>query len=83
MSCSGHDGIVDKFVGDEVIGLYFQGISGPGTRRCRHRGRPAGAFAPAAWADPMPRRLGPIPVGAAVHAGQAYVGSTGSERRGQ
>ena len=25
----GHDGLVDKVVGDEVIGLFFGGISGP------------------------------------------------------
>ena len=24
-----HDGIVDKVVGDEVVGLFFGGISGP------------------------------------------------------
>jgi adenylate cyclase len=27
------DGIVDKVVGDEVIGLFFGGISGPTTRQ--------------------------------------------------
>ncbi len=71
----GHDGIVDKFVGDEVIGLFFQGVSGP-----RHA-----AAAVAAGQDLLRRvglpdasPLGPIPVGAAVHAGAAYVGSTGS-----
>ena len=25
----GHDGLVDKLVGDEIIGLFFGGISGP------------------------------------------------------
>ena len=34
----GHDGIVDKFVGDEVIGLFFQGVSGP-----RHAAAAVGA----------------------------------------
>ena len=71
----GHDGIVDKFVGDEVIGLFFQGVSGPrhaaaavgaGLELLRRVGRP----------DASPQ--GAIPVGAAVHAGEAYVGSTGA-----
>lgn len=66
-------GIVDKFVGDEVIGLFFQGVSGErhteaavaaGRELMRQVGR-----APAAG-------LEPIPVGAAVHTGEAYVGST-------
>ena len=30
-----HDGLVDKLVGDEVIGLFFGGVSGPGARRGR------------------------------------------------
>ena len=71
----GHDGIVDKFVGDEVIGLYFQGVSGSSHA----------ASAIAAGRDlldrvgrPSATPLGPIPVGAAVHTGQAYVGSTGA-----
>lgn len=70
----GHDGIVDKFVGDEVIGLFFGGISGPDharsaiaaaidlSERCGRR-------------DATPR--GTIPVGAAVHTGEAYVGTSG------
>jgi adenylate cyclase len=71
----GHDGIVDKFVGDEVIGLFFRGVSGPnhaaaavaaGLDLLRRLGRP----------DASPQ--GAIPVGAAVHAGEAYVGSTGA-----
>ena len=69
-----HDGIVDKFVGDEVIGLFFTGISGP-----QHAGSAIGA-ARALLADagaPDASDRGPIPVGAAVHAGEAFVGSTG------
>lgn len=67
------DGIVDKFVGDEVIGLFFGGISGD-----RHA-----AAAVAAGRDLLSRAgrgdatpTGPIPVGAAVHTGVAFVGST-------
>ena len=69
-----HDGIVDKVVGDEVIGLFFGGISGP-----RHA-----ALAIAAALDLAERAAqentttsGPIPVGTAVHTGDAFVGATG------
>jgi adenylate cyclase len=71
----GHDGIVDKFVGDEVIGLYFRGVSGP------HHAAAAiatGRELLSRVARPDVTPLGAIPVGAAVHAGQAYVGSTGA-----
>jgi adenylate cyclase len=34
-----HDGIVDKVVGDEVIGLFFGGVSGAGIGRDRARCR--------------------------------------------
>ena len=70
------DGIVDKFVGDEVIGLFFGGISGDhhaaaavaaGRRLLSRAGR----------ADATP--TGPIPVGAAVHTGVAFVGSTATD----
>jgi adenylate cyclase len=67
------DGMVDKFVGDEVIGLFFRGITGDGhaasaieaaRRLLAQAGRP----------DATPS--GRIPVGAAVHTGMAFVGST-------
>jgi adenylate cyclase len=70
------DGIVDKFVGDEVIGLFFGGISGDhhaaaavaaGRSLLSHAGR----------GDATP--TGPIPVGAAVHTGVAFVGSTATD----
>ena len=70
-----HDGIVDKVVGDEVIGLFFGGISGP------HH--PAVAVAAAidlaeraAQASTTPSVS--IPVGTAVHTGEAFVGATGA-----
>ena len=69
-----HDGIVDKVVGDEVIGLFFGGISGP------HHAAAAVAAAidlakRAAKVSTMPS--GAIPVGTAVHMGDAFVGATG------
>ena len=71
-----NDGMVDKFVGDEVIGLFFAGISGKehtaAAIRAAHR-----------LLDAVGREhaspSGPIPVGAAVHTGSAFVGSTGAE----
>jgi adenylate cyclase len=69
-----HDGIVDKIVGDEVIGLFFGGISGP-----RHTAAALAAAVDlarrAAREDATP--MGPIPVGTAVHTGDAYVGGSG------
>jgi adenylate cyclase len=69
-----HDGLVDKIVGDEVIGLFFGGISGPD--------HPGAAVAAAleladAAARPDATPSGPIPVGTAVHTGDAFVGATG------
>ncbi len=68
-----HDGIVDKIVGDEVIGLFFGGISGP------HH--PAVAIAAAIdlaeRAEASGTPSGSIPAGTAVHTGVAFVGATG------
>jgi adenylate cyclase len=72
---SDQDGVVDKFVGDEAIGLFLPGYTG--------RDHAAKAIAAG-------RRLleevgrsdasgeGPIPVGAGVHTGIAFVGTVGS-----
>jgi adenylate cyclase len=69
-----HDGIVDKVVGDEVIGLFFGGITGP-----RHAAAAAAAAIDlaerAARASTIPAVA--IPVGTAVHTGEAFVGATG------
>lgn len=71
-----HDGLIDKIVGDEVIGLFFGGVTGPWHQE------PAIAAAldllqRVGRDDASP--MGPIPVGAAVHTGEAYVGTTGPE----
>ena len=70
------DGLVDKFVGDEVIGLFFGGISGE-----RHAAAAVMAgrrlLSRAGLDDATPS--GPIPVGAAVHTGVAFVGSTATD----
>jgi adenylate cyclase len=69
-----HDGLVDKIVGDEVIGLFFGGISGPN--------HPAAAVAAAVDLAERAARSnatpsGPIPAGTAVHTGESFVGATG------
>jgi adenylate cyclase len=69
-----HDGIVDKVVGDEVIGLFFGGISGP-----HHAALAVAAAIDLAEeaARPSARQAISIPVGTAVHTGEAFVGATG------
>jgi hypothetical protein len=68
--------VVDKFVGDEVIGLFFRGISGDRhTAAAVAAGRDLLAHAGRTDATPM----GAIPVGAAVHTGMAFVGSTATD----
>jgi adenylate cyclase len=70
-----NDGLIDKFVGDEVIGLFFIAISGAEHAAAAIRaGRELLAAVGRANASPS----GPIPVGAAVHTGVAFVGSTGA-----
>ena len=73
----GHDGLVDKLVGDEIIGLFFGGITGPRhTKPPRSRRRSSSSIGSGGR---MRRRAGAIPIGAGVHTGEAYVGTTGPE----
>lgn len=71
-----HDGLVDKLVGDEIIGLFFGGITGS---RHAAAGVAAGRALLSKAARPDAGPSGPIPVGAAVHTGLAYMGTTGPE----
>ena len=75
-----HDGLVDKLVGDEVIGLFFGGVTGP-----HHAAAAIAAAVDARGTAGRPNAtpVGPIPLGAAVHTGMAYVGPTGPDRRGR
>ena len=66
-----HDAIIDKLMGDEVMALFIPGIAGPDYRR-------SAAVAAIELVDDLTHNLG-LPVGAAVHAGTAYVGNVGSE----
>jgi adenylate cyclase len=67
------DAMVDKLVGDEVIGLYLPVLGAEHPRRAVQAAR--SMLLATGHADPK----GPwLPVGAGVHSGIAYVGSVGS-----
>lgn len=61
------DGLVDKLIGDEVMGLFFQGVAGPDYRR-------KAALA----ALELATKVTELPVGVAANAGVAFVGNVGS-----
>jgi adenylate cyclase len=69
-----HDGLVDKLVGDEIIGLFFGGVSGQQHARA---GLAAAVELMSLAARPDATRQGAIQVGGALHTGNAYVGPTG------
>lgn len=69
------DAMIDKLVGDEVIGFYLPGFAGPDHAalaieaarellRATGHGQPAGPW---------------LPIGAGVHTGVAFAGSVGNE----
>jgi adenylate cyclase len=62
-----HDGLVDKLIGDEVMGLFVPGLTGADYR---HRT----AEAALALAD----AVRDLPVGVAANAGVAFVGNVGA-----
>jgi adenylate cyclase len=68
-----HDGGVDKFVGDEVVALFFPMIAGE-----RHAGRGIEAARAILRATGHGDPGGPwLPVGAGVHTGMAWLGAVG------
>ena len=69
------DGVVDKFVGDEAIGLYITSYAGRDHARKAIEG---GRRIIEATARPDASASGPIPVGGGVHTGIAFVGTLGS-----
>lgn len=73
-----NDGVVDKFVGDEAIGLFIPGFSGT-----NHAAKAiaAGQAILEAASRPGASPGGAIPVGAGVHIGIAFVGSLGSSEQ--
>jgi adenylate cyclase len=62
-----NEGIVDKLIGDEVMGLFIQGVAGPDYRR-------KAAIAALELASGVTE----LPLGVAVNAGVAFVGNVGS-----
>ncbi len=73
-----NDGVVDKFVGDEAIGLFIPGFSGADNAA---KAIAAGRAILEAVSRPDASSSGAIPVGAGVHSGVAYVGSLGSSEQ--
>lgn len=68
-----HDAIVDKFVGDEVIGLFV-----PALAREAHAERAIAAALALLRATGHGNPGGPwLPIGIGVHTGVAYIGSVG------
>jgi adenylate cyclase len=68
-----HDAFVDKFVGDEVIGIFVPSMAG-----AAHAGRAVAAATALLRATGHRDSRGPwVPVGAGVSTGIAYVGSIG------
>ena len=71
----GNDGSVDKFVGDEVVAMFFPLASGPD-----HSGKGVRAAQQLLAATGHRRAEGPwLPVGAGVHTGRAWVGAIGDD----
>jgi adenylate cyclase len=73
-----NEGVVDKFVGDEAIGLFIPGLSG-----ADHAAKAiaAGRAILEAAGRKDASKSGAIPVGAGVHTGIAYVGILGSSEQ--
>ena len=69
-----NDAVIDKMAGDEVIGLFMAGMSGPSYRRAAvHAGLQL------LRATGHEKAAGPwLPIGVGVHSGIAFVGSIGA-----
>lgn len=68
-----HEAIVDKFVGDEVIGIFIPALAGD-----EHAGAAVDAALAALRATGHETEAPWIPVGAGVNTGTAYVGAVGT-----
>jgi adenylate cyclase len=72
-----NDGIVDKFVGDELVAMFFPLLSGD-----RHASRAVDAARGILAGTGHGDASGPwVPVGAGIHTGPAWVGAVGSGSR--
>ena len=72
-----HDGLIDKLVGDEVVAMFLPAIAGAG--HAAHAIEAARAVLAAVGA-PDASPMGPIPVGAGIHTGTAFVGVVGQTK---
>ncbi len=70
-----HDAIIDKLIGDEVMALFMPGFCGPGYKRRAAESALALMEAVGYGGKSEPW----MPIGAAVNAGNTYVGNVGSE----
>jgi adenylate cyclase len=69
-----HDAIIEKFVGDEIVGLFIPFMAGPD-----HATRAVDAARALFRATGYGTPEGPwVPIGAGVHTGQAFVGMVGT-----
>lgn len=69
------DAIIDRLIGDEVVGIFVPGIAGS-----RHASRAVEAARDILRVTGHEDGSGPwIPVGAGVHTGASYVGTVGSK----
>lgn len=72
-----HDGSVDKFVGDELVAMFYPLLTGE-----RHAGRAVEAALALLRATGHQDLAGPwIPIGAGVQTGPAWVGAVGEGHR--
>jgi adenylate cyclase len=67
-----HDAVVDKFVGDEVIGIFIPALTGE-----RHAARAIAAARALLIATGPDSNEPSLPIGIGVHTGVAFVGSVG------
>jgi adenylate cyclase len=69
-----HDAIVDRFVGDQAIGIFVPALTGP-----EHAARAIAAARALLVATGQRDEAPWVAIGAGVHTGIAYVGSVGTE----
>jgi adenylate cyclase len=69
----GHEAVVDKFVGDEVVAIFIPAMAGAGHSR---RAIDAGLALLRATGNDGPRPW--VPIGVGVNTGVAYVGAVGT-----
>ena len=80
----GHGGVVDKFIGDAVMGVF--GVPTPDGREAANTVAAARALSATmeAWSAKRQRAgIAPVSVGVGAHHGLAFVGAVGDEERAE